>query len=486
MTYDVAIIGSGISAGPILERLAHKACGLRVIVIDRGPLPWPDMRWRSGGIERIQPRWWTSGEPGGAARLWYGQVSRFAASDFHIPSPWPVAPEAWHESYNAIARILKPYCADHLLRGTAASAGGLSTPRRALSSLERQIYDHLADRGIAAYSGQTCLGGHGWSSRPVDPLTLRPLSLLAPHAHMRNWLHRIETTCAARPGFERVTGVRVMALRPEAARCEIIGQTRRNVPWSVFARHAVVASGVTETVRLLSTLPDPSPTLGAGFTLTTELTAYARTNLRRGGADDLKIGRFAHVSALFPFDSADGPPQPVGKFSFYDAAAFDTPERLQRKLAGLSAPEIDPTSDGPMILKISFKGQSTISAAKRVQVDTNGETRLDYAPTEEDRKLVALARHAAQRLLEGMPGAELLAMTDNISGDDFSSAHLHGGACFGADPASSILDPNCRVWNHPNIVVGDGSFMPGSGSTNSSLTVMANAWRVAGHLLEAL
>lgn len=499
MIHDVAIIGSGISAGPVAERLAREGRGLRVIVIERGPAPWPDIRWRSRGGERMQPRWWTSPAPGGASRLWYGQVSRFTPADFETPTPWPVGPGAWRAHYDAVARILKPYCADHLLRGVAAPGDGLSTPRTALSTMERRMHAHLVDRGIDAWSGQTCLGGHGWSAGPVDPATLAPMALPAPHAHARNWLHRIETLCAAQPGFERVTGVTVTALRPGPGGCEILGRAGRGAPWSARARRVVVASGVTETVRLLSTLPDPSPTLGEGFTLTTEMTAYARTDLRRGGAADPRIGRFAHVSARFPFAAAsddsvgggDGGASrgtgPTGKFSFYDAAAFETPERLRRKLAGLAnAPQIDVSPDGPMILKISFKGRSEVSAAKRIHVDEEGRARLDYTPTEADRRLVAEAGQAALRLLDGLPGAELLAMTDNVSGDDFSSAHLHGGACFGTDPARSVLDPDCRVWRHPEVAVADGAFMPGSGATNSSLTVMANAWRVAGRLLGTL
>ncbi|MCC8243297.1 GMC family oxidoreductase [Saccharothrix luteola] len=60
--------------------------------------------------------------------------------------------------------------------------------------------------------------------------------------------------------------------------------------------------------------------------------------------------------------------------------------------------------------------------------------------------------------------------------------HVLGGARFGADPADSVLDPDCRAWRFDNLYVTDGSFMPTSGGANPTLTIQANAFRV-GDLL---
>lgn len=484
MFYDVAIIGSGMSAGPVLERLSLAERTLRILVIERGPMPWPHVTWQSAATEMTEPRWWTSGEPGGAARLWYGQVSRFSDVDFCIPSPWPVAAETWNKHYNAVAQILRPYCADHLLRRTASADDQLCTPRNTLASFERFMFDHLEAQGIPAYSGQTCLGGHGWSARPIDPVTLADLSLAAPHQHERNWLWRINRLCQT-PGVERVGGVWIKALLPHERGCNILGQTSTGEEWVASAKKVVLATGVAETVPILSTLPDIGNALGTGFTLTTELTAYLQTDLRRNGTDDFKIGSFAHVSARLPVQDKI-PMALAGKLSFYDALAFETPERLQRKLAGFGAPAADLSSDDCLILKISFKGQSEPSPAKRIIPDSTQRIRLRYTPTDTDRKLIELVKDAVQQLTDGLPGARLLGLTDNVTRGDHSSAHFHGGAPFGVAPETSVLDPDCRVWQHRGVLVADASFMPGSGSTNSSLTVMANAWRVAERLLADL
>ncbi|MBN9519752.1 GMC family oxidoreductase [bacterium] len=64
--------------------------------------------------------------------------------------------------------------------------------------------------------------------------------------------------------------------------------------------------------------------------------------------------------------------------------------------------------------------------------------------------------------------------------------HILGGARFGTDPTDSVLDPNCRAWEFDNLYVTDGSFMPTSGGANPTLTIQANALRVAAHLLKRL
>jgi choline dehydrogenase-like flavoprotein len=57
--------------------------------------------------------------------------------------------------------------------------------------------------------------------------------------------------------------------------------------------------------------------------------------------------------------------------------------------------------------------------------------------------------------------------------------HILGGARFGTDPNDSVLDADCRAWGFDNLFVTDGSFMPTSGGANPTLTIQANAFRVA-------
>ena len=64
---------------------------------------------------------------------------------------------------------------------------------------------------------------------------------------------------------------------------------------------------------------------------------------------------------------------------------------------------------------------------------------------------------------------------------------LQGGTCrFGNDPATSVLDKNCRMHGVTNLYVVDGSFMPTSGAVPFTLTIVANSFRVAHSLLSTL
>lgn len=64
---------------------------------------------------------------------------------------------------------------------------------------------------------------------------------------------------------------------------------------------------------------------------------------------------------------------------------------------------------------------------------------------------------------------------------------LQGGTCrFGKDPATTVLDANCRAHEVPNLYVVDGSFMPSSGGVPFTLTIVANSFRVGSNLVKSL
>src|SRR5262245_7087641 len=62
--------------------------------------------------------------------------------------------------------------------------------------------------------------------------------------------------------------------------------------------------------------------------------------------------------------------------------------------------------------------------------------------------------------------------------------HQAGTCRFGTDPATSVLDVNCRTHEVDNLYFVDISFFPSIGLVNPALTAMANALRMGDHLLE--
>jgi choline dehydrogenase-like flavoprotein len=59
------------------------------------------------------------------------------------------------------------------------------------------------------------------------------------------------------------------------------------------------------------------------------------------------------------------------------------------------------------------------------------------------------------------------------------TAHQAGTMRFGTDPASSVLDLNCKAHELDNLYVADASFFPSISAVNPTLTIIANALRVA-------
>ncbi len=69
-------------------------------------------------------------------------------------------------------------------------------------------------------------------------------------------------------------------------------------------------------------------------------------------------------------------------------------------------------------------------------------------------------------------------------GPELNFGHPSGTLAFGEDPRRSVLRPDCRAHGVRNLWVADASFMPTSMGVNPSLTIAANALRVADAIAE--
>ncbi len=64
------------------------------------------------------------------------------------------------------------------------------------------------------------------------------------------------------------------------------------------------------------------------------------------------------------------------------------------------------------------------------------------------------------------------------------SGHQNGTCRMGDDPATSVLDAHCKAHDLDNLYVVDASCFVSASAVNPSLTIIANAIRVADHLLQ--
>ncbi len=120
----------------------------------------------------------------------------------------------------------------------------------------------------------------------------------------------------------------------------------------------------------------------------------------------------------------------------------------------------------------------------RVTLDSGGNIHLAYSPTnleEHDRlyeELKKIFNHTGMAAHHVWRKNLYAAMDIDLSG----CAHQSGTCRFGTDPATSVLDVNCKAHEVDNLYVVDTSFFPSIGAVNPALTAMANALRVADHI----
>ena len=127
-------------------------------------------------------------------------------------------------------------------------------------------------------------------------------------------------------------------------------------------------------------------------------------------------------------------------------------------------------------------------AENRVTVDDDGNVHLAYRSTndeEADRlyhELKKLLNHVGLAQHHVLGKNFYMHMDISVAG----VAHQAGTCRFGTDPATSVLDTNCKAHELDNLYVVDTSFFPSIGAVNPALTAMANAIRVGEHLTERL
>ena len=124
----------------------------------------------------------------------------------------------------------------------------------------------------------------------------------------------------------------------------------------------------------------------------------------------------------------------------------------------------------------------------RVTLDGDGNTHLAYTSTNDDeadrlyQELKKLLNHVGLAEHHVLSKNFYMDMNIPIAG----CAHQAGTCRFGTDPASSVLDGNCKAHELDNLYVVDTSFFPSIGAVNPALTTIANAIRVGEHLLERM
>ncbi len=101
--------------------------------------------------------------------------------------------------------------------------------------------------------------------------------------------------------------------------------------------------------------------------------------------------------------------------------------------------------------------------------------RVTYTYSDNDKRLIQHGLDQMEQHLRAAGGKEIFRQEDDTN-------HLNGTARMGSDPASSVVNPDCRSWDIPNLWICDGSVFPTVGGVNPSETIQAIACRTADRI----
>ncbi len=510
--YDVVIVGTGAGGGTLANVLAH--AGKQILLLERGNfLPREMANWDPeqvfvDGRYISKDTWYDAdGRPfqpqvhyfvGGATKMYGAALYRLRPADFGeiqhadgLSPAWPLSYDEFEPWYTKAEWLYQVRGA----HGQDPTEGSWSRqyPWPAVSHEPRiqQISDTLRDAGYhpfhapcgilfdeanrpastcircATCDGYPCLV-HAKSDaeviavRPV--LGLENVTLLADAE-----VQRLETDPAGRT----VTGVVVSRG----------GQTE------VYTGDIVVVSaGAANSARiLLRSASDRHPDgLANGSGLVGRNYMFHNSNAVVAIDKEPNDTVFQKTLGLNDFYFAgDGRQWPLGNIQMVgksNAAAMKGEEPKLTKLA----PRLSLDEVARHAVDFWLTTEDVPKPDNRVTVDRYGDVHLAYQATNASEaaalygELQTIMNHIGIAAHHMLDKNFYMSMSIPVAG----VAHQAGTCKFGTDPASSVLDANCKAHELDNLYVVDSSFMPSIGAVNPALTVMANAIRVGEQLLQ--
>lgn len=193
------------------------------------------------------------------------------------------------------------------------------------------------------------------------------------------------------------------------------------------------------------------------------------------GADSFMIPRFAR---------AEGEAEPHGGFGIWGGIQrIAVPRFLQKRrdaAFGFACvrSEVEPRPENRVGIDPDLHDDCGIPAL-----------RIECAWSERDARSAQRARADAEAMIDAAGGergplqdhfplAKRLGILDGLQDDWRLStpgmfAHEVGGARMSASPETGVVDPDCRVWDVPNVLVTDGACWPSCGWQDPTLHMMA-------------
>jgi len=513
-TYDVIVIGTGAGGGTLARQLAPS--GKRVLLLERGDwLPRELENWLTQSVfvdnRYVSPETWydESGTPfqpgvhyfvGGATKLYGSALYRLRQEDFGelrhhdgISPPWPI-PYDELEPYYTLAEQRYEV---HGARGEDPTEPPASAPypHPPVSHEPRiqQLSDDLEAAGLHPFHAPCGImldEGNMPFSRCVRCASCDGFPCLV---HAKSDAEVLGVRPALEhPNVTLLTNARAVRLGTNGdgtTVTEVVvdhgGQEER------FAADVVVVScGAANSAKLLlmsandrhpNGLANGSDQVGRNYMFhdSTAVLALSREENPTAYQKTLGLNDFYFGSDDFEFPL--GNVQMVGKSQ---AAMF----RGERPRETRLAPEWTLERMARHAIDFWLSTEDLPRAENRVTVDRDGKLTLTYRETNEAAKKHLYGKVKSVLGMLDMNPDHLIHRFAYMKNDIpiAGCAHQAGTCRFGTDPASSVLNTDCRAHEVDNLYVVDTSFFPSIGAVNPALTAMANALRVGDHLLERL
>ncbi|MGP8001258.1 MAG: GMC oxidoreductase [Streptosporangiaceae bacterium] len=512
--YDVIIIGSGAGGGTLARTLADS--GKTILLLERGDfLPREMGNWDPGPVfvdgRYISKDTWFDADGkafqpqvhyfvGGATKLYGAALYRLRPGDFgelrHVDgiSPaWPLSYDDFEPWYTKAEQLYQV----HGNGGEDPTEGHRSGPYPwpAVSHEDRiqQISDGLAKAGYHPFHApcgimldeterarSTCIRCSWCDGYPCLVHAKSDAEVIA----VRPLLDRDNVTL--------LTGAEVTKLETDEAGRSITGVVvSRGGNREVYRADIVaVCTGAANSAKLLLNsaterhphgLANGSDQVGRNYMFHNCKAIVALSKEKNDTVFQKTLGINDFYFATKDYEWPAGNIQMIGK-SNAEAMRGEKP-----KLTKLS-PEWTLSDVAEHAVDFWLTTEDLPTPGNRVTTDTDGNVHLAYTSTndaEADQlygELKKILNHTGMAEHHVLAKNFYMDMSIPVAG----CAHQAGTCRFGTDPATSVLDTNCRAHELDNLYVVDTSFFPSIGAVNPALTAMANAMRVGEHLRERL
>jgi choline dehydrogenase-like flavoprotein len=527
--WDVIVVGTGMGGGMLGYRLARS--GRRVLFVEKGHSTLPgtpgtiraaipelaeplsarsaeahyDALARGGRttdeIEDVSGRFpkrfvpFIGSGTGGSSAL-YGMVcERFFARDFTprqnftnpgdstVPEAWPISYDQMVPWYAEAEKLLRVRGQPDPLRPEAAEVG--LPPAPPFSAHNQVLVNYLAGRGLHPYHlPMACDYTEGCATCQT---------YLCEKSCKNDAGRNGVLPAVAEHGAHLLAECRVVRLEADRTQVRQVICERRSDMLALKAKVVVLAAGALATPVLL--LNSRSGQWPRGLANGSD---WVGRNLMRHLLDPIEIWPHPDYKT-----TAANKEIGLNDFYFWEGQKYGTVQSFgavppmewltnrpdwRGKALRLMSPAVR------QIYKRIFTGGLMLAAMTedlpyldnrvlpydRPSLDGRQRLRIQYRlhPSEIERRAVFLRQ--LKEVLQPFRNMSLGSGEDNAN-----LGHVCGTCRFGTDPKTSVLDPQNRAHEVDNLYVVDTSFFPSSAGLNPSLTVAANALRVAAHVNQA-